>query len=78
MTELGDDIDCEKTTFDGSRREQLRRGKAMTLRERMEALDQLTELAARMQAMPRQGEGATRESSSSMREELHRIPHHEE
>jgi CRISPR-associated protein Csx17 len=58
MTERRDDIDWGKTTFDGSRREQLRRGQAMSLRQRLEALDQLTDLAARMQAMPRHGDDA--------------------
>ena len=47
-------VDWEKTTFDGNRREQLRRASAMTVRQRLEALDQLTELSERMQAMPRE------------------------
>jgi CRISPR-associated protein Csx17 len=47
-------IDWSMTTFDGSRREQLRQAQRMTVRERLEALDQLTELSERLQAMPRQ------------------------
>ncbi len=47
-------IDWSKTTFDGSRREQLRQARCMTVRQRLEALDQLTELSERLQAMPRQ------------------------
>jgi CRISPR-associated protein Csx17 len=40
-------IDWSKTTFDGSRREQLRRLRALSLRERLEALDRLTAHAER-------------------------------
>ncbi len=47
-------IDWSKTTFDGSRREQLRQAQRMTVRQRLEALDELTALSERMQAMPRQ------------------------
>lgn len=47
-------IDWSKTTFDGSRREQLRQAQHMTVRQRLEALDQLTELSERLQTMPRQ------------------------
>jgi hypothetical protein len=47
-------IDWRKTTFDGSRREQLRQAQRMTVRQRLEALEQLTELSERLQAMPRQ------------------------
>lgn len=42
-----DRIDWSKTTFDGSRREQLRRWRALSLRERLEALDRLTAHAER-------------------------------
>lgn len=44
-------IDWDKTTFDGSRREQLRQTRAMTVRQRLEALDELTELSERIQIM---------------------------
>ncbi len=54
MTDRERNIDWCKTTFDGSRREQLRQAQAMTVRQRLEALEQLTELSERMQAMPRQ------------------------
>ncbi|MEW5707616.1 type I-G CRISPR-associated protein Cas8g1/Csx17 [Pelomicrobium sp. G1] len=40
-------IDWSKTTFDGSRREQLKRWRALSLRERLEALDRLTTHAER-------------------------------
>jgi hypothetical protein len=45
-----DKIDWSKTTFDGSRREQLRRWRALSLRERLEALDWLTAHAERTRA----------------------------
>lgn len=48
MSEAHDDIDWSKTTFDGSRREQLRRWRSLTVRELLEALDAMTELAERM------------------------------
>ena len=48
-----DSIDWKKTSFDGSRREQLRQAQAMTVRQRLEALDELTRLSERIQAVPR-------------------------
>lgn len=39
-------IDWSKTTFEGSRREQLRRWRALSLRQRLEALDRMTDTAA--------------------------------
>ncbi|MBN8727976.1 MAG: type I-U CRISPR-associated protein Csx17 [Xanthomonadales bacterium] len=59
-------VDWSRTTFDGSRREQLRRAAAMSVRQRLEALDQLTGLAERMQAMPRNASAAT--SAAPVRE----------
>jgi len=53
MSESERPIDWDKTTFDGSRREQLRRAQAMTVRQRLEAADQLAALSERMQAMPK-------------------------
>jgi len=49
MSESSRDIDWTKTTFNGSRREQLLRWQSLTVRERLEALDSLTELAERLQ-----------------------------
>lgn len=54
MSEDQRPIDWSKTTFDGSRREQLRQARRMTVRQRLEALDELTEIAERLRAMPRQ------------------------
>jgi len=45
--------DWPESSFDGSRREQLRQAQAMSLRQRLEALDQLAELSDRLQAMPK-------------------------
>lgn len=45
----GDTIDWSKTTFDGSRR-----ARAMIVRQRLEALDELIRLFARMCAMRRE------------------------
>lgn len=46
MTDEPDDnIDWSVTTFDGARREQLRRWSRLTLREKMLALDEMAELA---------------------------------
>lgn len=39
--------------FDDSRREQLRQAQEMSLRRRLEALDQLAQLSDRLQAMPK-------------------------
>lgn len=46
-------IDWKKTMFEGSRREQLRQAQRMTVRQRLEALEQLAELSERIQAMGR-------------------------
>jgi hypothetical protein len=48
-----DKIDWSKSTFDGSRREQLRRWRALSLRERLEALDRLTAHAERTRVLER-------------------------
>lgn len=53
MSDVDPSIDWGTTTFDGSRRQQLRQAQAMTVRQRLEALDDLTELSDRLQAMSR-------------------------
>ena len=45
----------ETATWDGSRRAQLRAALALTVRERLQALEDLAELAERLAAMPRTG-----------------------
>lgn len=53
MTDHDRCIDWSKTTFDGSRREQLRHAQRLSVRQRLEALDELAALSERLQAMPK-------------------------
>jgi hypothetical protein len=53
------DADWEAATWDGSRRAQLRAALALTVRERLEALEALAELARRLAEMPRSGPDAS-------------------
>jgi hypothetical protein len=46
-------VDWTVTTREGSRREQSRRWPRLSVRERLEALDEMTDLAERFAAMPR-------------------------
>ena len=50
----------ETATWEGSRRAQLRAALALTVRERLQALEELAELAQRLAAMPRT-QGQSRE-----------------
>ena len=47
------DAGWETATWEGSRRAQLRAALALTVRERLQALEDLAELARRLAAMPR-------------------------
>jgi len=47
------DPDWETATWEGSRRAQLRATLALTVRERLQALEDLAELAQRLAEMPR-------------------------
>lgn len=47
------DADWETATWEGSRRAQLRAALTLTVRERLQALDELAELAQRLATMPR-------------------------
>lgn len=62
MTESEPPIDWSKTTFEGSRREQLRQAQKLTVRQRLEALDELTRLSNRLRTMPKQVPAAHRPS----------------
>jgi CRISPR-associated protein Csx17 len=42
------DVRWELTTFEGSRREQLRRARELTLRERLQAVEEMAELSERL------------------------------
>jgi hypothetical protein len=45
----------ETATWEGSRRAQLRSALALTVRERLQALEELVDLAQRLAEMPRSG-----------------------
>jgi hypothetical protein len=51
MSRVPDDIDWSLTTWEGARREQLRRAAALTLRERMHALEDMAEVTERFRRM---------------------------
>lgn len=51
MRQIPDDIDWSLTTWEGTRREQLRRAAALTLRERMQSLEDMAEVAERFRRM---------------------------
>src|SRR3546814_18022058 len=53
MSDSEQHVDWSKTTFEGVRREQLRQNLKMTVRERLEAMDELDRLSERMQTMPK-------------------------
>lgn len=55
MNQIPDDFDWSVTTYDGSRREQLRRVLALTLRERMQAVEDMGEVAERFRQMRESG-----------------------
>jgi len=55
MSEASDNIDWSVTTWEGSRRAQLRRALTLTVRERMEALEGLADVARRFQEMRARG-----------------------
>jgi CRISPR-associated protein Csx17 len=57
MSESDKTIDWSKTTFEGSRREQLRRWRALSLRQRLEALDRLSDLAGRFEQQKKAATG---------------------
>lgn len=56
MSEPGQDIDWTLTTWEGSRRAQLRRALELTLRERLEAIEGLADVARRLEEMRARGE----------------------
>jgi hypothetical protein len=61
MSEAQDpDVRWELTTHEGNRREQLRRARKLTLRERLQALEEMTELSGRLRFVREGGEEATR------------------
>ena len=59
----------ETATWEGSRRAQLRATLALTVRERLQALQELAELAERLAAMPRTQGQDTQTGGSSRQPE---------
>ncbi|MDD3677158.1 hypothetical protein [Thauera propionica] len=53
MNDEEQQIDWSKTTFEGVRKERLRQASKMTVRERLEVMDELNQLSRRLQAVPR-------------------------
>ena len=56
MSEARQDIDWSLTTWEGSRKAQLRRALELTLRERLEAVEGLADVARRFEEMRARGE----------------------
>lgn len=48
---MAEKMDWKKTTFEGSRLELLKKAKTLTIRQRLEAMDELYRLSERIQAM---------------------------
>ena len=59
MSDSPDDIDWILTTWEGSRRAQLRRALALKLPERMEAVEGMADVARRFREMHAQGKFKT-------------------
>lgn len=55
MSEEKDDIDWSLTTWEGSRRAQLRYALTLTLRQRLEAVEGMADVVRRFQEMRAQG-----------------------
>jgi hypothetical protein len=55
MGEIPDRIDWSLTSWEGSRRAQLRRWRALSLRQRLLALEDMTEIAEHFQRMRETG-----------------------
>lgn len=51
MTETDREIDWTLTTWEGSRREQLRRWRSLSLRERIRAIEDMVELSEHLEKM---------------------------
>ncbi len=51
MTKIGDDIDWSLTTWEGARRQQLRRALRLTLRERLQGVEDMADLVRYFNAL---------------------------
>ncbi|MGH8524671.1 MAG: hypothetical protein ACREXY_10780 [Gammaproteobacteria bacterium] len=65
MNRGNDDIDWSLTSWEGSRRAQLRRWLALTVRERLQAIEEMAEVAARIASSPRLSEGNSAKDTSA-------------
>ena len=79
MSQIPDDIDWSLTTWEGSRREQLRHALNLTLRERWQGVEDMAEVAQRFKAMRETGKSSTTRpaqpaSSASETPAVHQIP----
>ena len=63
MSQMPDDIDWSLTTWEGSRREQLRHALSLTLRQRLQAVEDMAEVAQRFQEMREAEEFSTARSA---------------
>lgn len=66
MNQIPDDFDWSVTTYDGARREQLRRALAFTLRERMQAVEDMGEVAERFRQMRESGKFSVTHSGAAV------------
>lgn len=64
-TESPDEIDWSLTTWEGSRRAQLRHSRSLTLRERLQALDGMTELVEHFRWMRKTGKFSERHEKTA-------------
>ena len=55
MTNKNNNIDWDQTTWEGSRRAQLRQWLKLTLRERLQAVENMAEISQHFQQMREQG-----------------------
>jgi CRISPR-associated protein Csx17 len=51
MSDVGVDVDWSKTTWEGSRREQLRRWRKLSLREKLLAVEEMADLSRHLDDM---------------------------
>ena len=65
MSQIPDDIDWSLTTWEGSRREQLRHALSFTLRERLQAVEDMAEVAQRFKEMRETGKSSTARPAQS-------------
>ena len=65
MSQIPVDIDWSLTTWEGSRREQLRHALSFTLRERLQAVEDMAEVAQRFKEMRETGKSSVARPAQS-------------